>query len=461
MSEKPLRLPLIATTSNRGEQTDVDARLINGYMEKTPLGEVWCYKRPGYAQYLGFAAATGRGIFRWNNHLYSIFGTSVKKDGSAIGVVTADTTLYTFAASMGATPLLFFNAYDKAYTTDGATVTQVVDGDYPAITVPGAVYLDGTTYVMTPDGYIQGSDLNDPTSWDPLNSIRVQLDPDDGIAIAKQLNYLVAFKQFSVEVFYDAGNAAGSPLGRVEAAKLSVGCAFAYSIASFDGALLWISASRQGNRKVMMMEALKAREISTPPIDRLLQGADSPYGVGIQISGHRFYLLSDINFGLQTTLVYDLDEKLWYTWTLADGSSMSLVSSSVGTAAISDDGSAVAQTHSTGEVIRFDTSLYADEGAAFPWDLYTPNFDADTRLSKTLNKLEVTADQQDNSMLEVRWSDDDYKIWSAPRTLDLSLQQAWTTKLGKFIKRAHHFHQQLNVPLRIKAVDLHLDLGTL
>ena len=461
MSEKPLRLPLVATTSNRGEQTDVDARLVNGFMEKTQLDGVWCYKRPGYTEYLGFTAAVGRGIWRWDDNLYSVFGTVVRKNGATIGAVTADTTLYTFAASMGATPLLFFNAYDKAYTTDGTTVTQVTDGNYPPITVPGAVYLDGTTYVMTPAGYILGSDLNDPTSWDPINSIRVQIDPDNGVAIAKQLNYLIAFKQFSVEVFYDAGNAAGSPLGRVEAAKLSVGCAFPYSIASADGALLWVSASRQGNRKVMLMEGLKGREISTPAVDRLLQEADDPRGIVVQISGHRFYILTDISFGLQATLVYDLDEKLWYEWQGTDGGALPFVSSNVGTAVIANEGAAVVQLYQTGNIVRLDTSLNADEGVAFSWDLYTPNFDGDTRLGKTVNKLEVTADQQAGSMLDVRWSDDDYQTWSPVRRLDLSLKQAWTTKLGTFVKRAHHFHQRLNVPLRIKAVDLHADLGTL
>lgn len=460
MSEKPLRLPLIATASNRGEQADVDARLINGFVEKTPLDGIWCYKRPGLRRTGSFGGAVGGGLTYWEGASYAIFGTNLYKNGISIGAVTAAVSAerYNFAGSLGATPLLFFQIATKAYTTDGTTVTQVTDVDYPATTVPGAVYLDGTTYVMTPDAYILGSDLNDPTSWDPLNSIRVQIDPGRGVAIAKQLNYLVAFKEFSVEVFYDAANAAGSPLGRIESAKLSVGCADGNSVAEMDGALFWVAQSKSGNRSVMMMEALKGREISTPAVERLLQAGGTAFGSTAHVSGHRFYLINFTSGSLasQFTLAYDTDEGLWHEWKSPAGTTL-------GIKAIAADNAAhtIAQGIDNGLLYALESATYQDDGIPFSWDLYTPNFDAETRLGKTLNKLEVTADQQDNSKLEVRWSDDDYKTWSQPRTLDLSLQQAWTTKLGKFVKRAHHFHQKLNVPLRIKAVDLHLDLGTL
>ena len=410
MSEKPLRLPLIATASNRGSQADVDARLINGFMEKTPLGDVWCYKRPGLVG--GFSpGGAGGGVTFWNQSTYSVFGSALYKESSSIGAVIAPlaSERYNFTGSLGATPLLFLQTTSQAYTTDGATVTQVTDVNYPAITVPGAVYIDGTTYVMTPDAYILGSDLNDPTSWDPLNSIRVQIDPGYGVAIAKQLNYLVAFKDFSVEVFYDAANAAGSPLGRIEAAKLSVGCAEAESVAELDGALIWLAQSKKGLRTIMLMEGLKARKISTPALERLLQHEYGSFGSTVHTNGHRFYLLTLLEGVNESTLAYDFDEGLWYQWFSASGGSLRIKDISFGSSTL-----ATVQSIE-GVNYVFDPDSSADSAGVFSWDLYTPNFDADTRLGKTLNKLEVTADQQDNSMLEVRWSDDDYQNWSPPR----------------------------------------------
>lgn len=457
MSEKPLRLPLVAVTSNRGEQSDVDARLINGFMEKTQLDGVWCYKRPGLRRTANIGGIGG-GLTYWELASYSIFGSNLYRNGIPVGAVLTATSdqRYNFAGSLGATPLLFMQVATRAYTTDGTTVNQVVDVDYPPVTVPGAVYLDGTTYVMTPAAYILGSGLNDPTSWDPLNSIRVQIDPGRGVAIAKQLNYLVAFKEFSVEVFYDAANAAGSPLGRVEAAKLSVGCADGNSVAELDGALFWLAQSKSGHRSVMMMEALKAREISTAPVERMLQAGGTAFGSTVHVSGHKFYLLTPTSGSLTYTLAYDTDEGLWYWWEAPAGGTLRIKAISVDNAA-----QVIVQGIDDGRLYAMETGTYQDDGAAFSWDLYTPNFDGDTQLGKTVNKLEVRADQQDNSMLSVRFSDDDYQTWSQFRTFDLSKKQAWLTKYGTFVKRAHHFHQRLNVPLRIKAVDLHVDLGTL
>ena len=45
-----------------------------------------------------------------------------------------------------------FKSTADAFYYDGSTVTQITDGDYPATTVRGIAYLDGTYYVMDPDG---------------------------------------------------------------------------------------------------------------------------------------------------------------------------------------------------------------------------------------------------------------------------------------------------------------------
>ena len=39
------------------------------------------------------------------------------------------------------------------------TVTKITDAQYPTTTVRGIAYLDGTYYVMNPNGQIFGSDL--------------------------------------------------------------------------------------------------------------------------------------------------------------------------------------------------------------------------------------------------------------------------------------------------------------
>ena len=47
------------------------------------------------------------------------------------------------------------------------------------------------------------------------------------------------------------------------------------------------------------------------------------------------------------------------------------------------------------------------------------------------------------------------------RKVDLSIRRPLLTNCGSFTRRAHHLRHQSNTPLRIQAVEMQLDLGTL
>lgn len=456
----PLSLPLIATPENRGDDSTSDARLINGYAERTAMGELWCYKRPGYTLQDSVATAgkVAAGIFAWDGAIYSIFGDSFYKDGVFVGTVNDSSTLgYTFTITQGATPQLFFRNRTNAYVYDsGGGLVAVSDGDYPTTTVPGCVNLDGTVYVMTPEGYILGSDLNDATNWDPLNSLRVQIEPSQGRAIAKQLSYVIAFKENSTEVFFDAQNAAGSPLGRVEGANFNFGCHLSRSVVDIDGALYWIGHSAIGEVNVMKMENLKHEIISTPAVERLLQGYDpnAVYGTGFYTGGHKFYAITSVSSNF--TLVYDVREKIWAQWTDVDGNYFPLVFS-----ARDRNFPPVTQGILDGNIYNLNSEVYTDADEDFTWELITPVWDGGSRLGKMVNILEIKSDQKSAGTLDIRFSDDDYQTWSSWRTVDLSYERPMLDQMGTFRRRAHHFRHTGDVPFRVKAVDLHVDLCTL
>lgn len=458
----PLRLPLVSTQANRGTSDLKDAKLVNGFVETTATGELYCYKRPGIAIVAEVAGTSSAGgIYYWAAQIWTVFAANLYRDTTLVGAVASSAVNpYSFGECLGATPVLFLHNSSNAYTVTAVGVlAAVVDPDYPASTVLGVVYIDGTTYVMTPQAEIRGSAINDPSAWDPLNSIFAQIDPDAGIAIAKQQNYLIAFKEYSVEVFFDAGNAAGSPLGRMEAAKLSVGCAGAQTVDGLDGDLFWVGKSRHGSYNVMMMKGLKAEEISSPAINRLLSQDASiaaAQGLAFQSFGHKFYLLNLIGVTEFTgSLLYDIGEKVWYEWRGPDGLRMPLFDCANGAAYVNFQ-------HSTnGDICQIDPNTWTDLSQLYDWDLYTPNFDGGNRLKKVCSLMEIAADQQVGGRLDCRFSDDDYHTWSGFRTFDLGLSRPLLPNWGTFRRRAHHFHFRQNLALRVKAVDLHIDLGSL
>lgn len=196
-------------------------------------------------------------------------------------------------------------------TITAATILFAVGGKQ---TVPGIVYLDNAFYVMDTNAIIWNSNLNDALTWNALNFIQAQVEPGAGKAIAKTQNYLIAFKEWSTEFFYDNANPTGSPLSPVQNGFNLIGCANGDSVTNLDGMLFWVSQTRQKGRGVHIMQGLQEQQISTPDVERVLNLSNlaTVYSFGVKIAGHTFYLLTLVD--LNITLVYDLVSKTWATW---------------------------------------------------------------------------------------------------------------------------------------------------
>jgi hypothetical protein len=211
---------------------------------------------------------------------------------------------------------LFLKNAEQGFLLDSTlTLSEITDGDYLASTVPGAVWLDGTFYVMDATARIYGSDLNNPSAWNALNFITAIKEPGAGVAIAKSQNYIIAFKEWSTELFFDAGNATGSPLSPVDNGFSLVGCASGYSVTEVDGTLFWVSQTKQNGRGVHMMIGLESKEITTPSVQRILNRDDMSQvsAYGLRIGGAVCYILTLKDTGV--TLVYNAQSAKWSEWT--------------------------------------------------------------------------------------------------------------------------------------------------
>lgn len=460
--EIPTRLPLVTVQGNRNNDPTKDSKLVNCYAEKQQSGDYYIYKRPGLLadSQPPVGAATGRGIYRWLGDTYSVFGNKLYKNGVAItGTVDTTNGVYRFSSCRGTAKLQLGNGV-KAYNYDSANgLVLINDADFPASFVKGWGYLDGTIYVMVPTTrHIQGSAIEDPTSWDPTNTITAQIQPDQGIALATQLVYVIAFKEWSTEVFYDQQNATGSPLGPVQGAKINFGCINADSVRDIDGVLFWLSTNRVGAAQIMIMDNLKVQTISTPAIERLID--DSTYATVYSWThkdeGHKFYVITLVDINL--TLAYDIGQQLWSQWTDSNGNYLPIVDSCA-------DGTLehLVQHASNGYLYKIDTEYFNDNGAIITADIVTPNYDGGIDRRKMCNRLRIDADQTPGSILLERHNDNDYNptTWTNFRRIDLSYERPALSDMGTFVRRAHNFRHQSNTRMRIKAIDLQIDIGTL
>lgn len=482
--------------------------------------ETFIYKRPGttISSTVVGGGAAGLGVYNWQGDIYSIFGAGFFKNGIIQGDVDAFNGVYRFNSNLGVTPHLQLGNGVAAYNFDSVgglvqippsgtvitagsfiigttyiistvgttnftligaasntvgvsfkatgvgsgTGTAAVSG-FPGSFVKGWAYLDQTTYVMTnlfsgaSGPIIQGSDLNDASLWDPLNNIGPTIEPDFGVALGKQLVNVIAMKQWTTEVMYDAGNATGSPLGRVAGAKANWGCLSADSVQDIDGILIWLATTRIGSTAVVAMENLRVRTVSTRAVERLLDGINTSviYSFQLQVAQHKFYVLTFKNANL--TLVYDLAENMWSQWTDPNGNYFPFVASALDT-----NFNHLLQHESDGNLyFGANRAFTSDGGQLIPVDIYTPNFDAGVRRRKYLSSLEVIGDQTPGSSMQVRFSDDDYQTWSQFRTVNLALRRPFLVDCGTFYSRAHHLRHRANTTFRINALEAQVSLGSL
>lgn len=421
----------------------------------------------------------------------------------------------------GATPAkLFLKNTTAAYVYDGTSVTEVTDVDYPALTVPGVVYLDGTIYVMDPAGIIWGSDLSNPLSWSALNFISANADGDAAVMLARHLNYVVAFKERTTEFLYNAGAPApGSPLGKMQNAFMEIGCAVAGSVASSDNSVYFMSKSASKGRSISKMEGFTPRKISTPFIDRILNADDlaTVRSFVVKLNGHVFYVLTLVTSNL--TLVFDEVTSEWHRWTsmtlgaavnvtgttttdgvttipstahgLEDGDPIRLINQilpisyvDANTFTVVSAETVPANTsynpytesyfiglyyaYASGEdlvltgdgaaIYKFSTSTYQDNGMPIDVRARTAVEDFGEMKLKIYRRLELVGDIE-NTDVNLRWTDDDYQTWSLFRPIPVDANRAQLRMLGASRRRAFEMRHIDNTALRKISIELDIDLG--
>jgi hypothetical protein len=459
------RLPLIGSMSNRSFSGDKDQRFVNVFPETRKVDQIesikiYLQKRPGLTTYKTFGSGEGRGIFKFNGVFYVAVGNTLWKDG------VIPTGVITFTGSTGLVSGIVGNSStigDYIFICDGTkgwvietngTVTEVTDIDFPTPHVISPTFLDG--YIFLAKGSdIYNCDLDDPLSWNGTNFITAELFPDPVIALARQNNQLVAFGSSSVEFYYDAANASGSPLSKNDGTIIQIGCAAAHAIYQNERYCAFIGQSDSGGRAVWFIDGFKPNKVSDEYIERIIDqesNLSTCQGFGFRVFGHMFYLFNLIT--VNRTLVYDIDEQLWHEWSSNDGSGNHSVFNCNHYVDGGDGFNYVLHT-SDGDVYKLDTSSYidADHGNILV-ELVTNKYDMDTYNRKFMSTLVIVGDEYAANPIDISWSDDDYRTWNTPITIVLDDSYPTIKKLGQFRRRAFKLEHTSNYPLRLESLEV-------
>lgn len=204
-------------------------------------------------------------------------------------------------------------------------------GTYTAISLgfspsPYGVAMDGYVFLSVLNGdTIYNCDLNTIGTWNlGVNNIRATQYTGSIQALARQNNMILAFKDNSIEYFYNAGLANTSPLQRQTSYTKQVGLSYTGSLAQWDNDFFFMGQSNgHAENAIYHLTSSALTNISTPAVDRIIAAAlnsspntSSISSMCLKVGSKTLYLLSSygVSFARDFTLVYDVEEEQWYQW---------------------------------------------------------------------------------------------------------------------------------------------------
>lgn len=486
--KKVARIPLVGNPHHRSAGTalyindTIDQKLINCTFKefKNPFtGDSWysVQKRPGLgtatsystnADYLLTAthfpvnpstAATNIPIslYGYNSTLSAQLYKNTTQDGTA----SNPTTVSAIAKSSLLTPCLYNSNYSylywlatnstsdrEAYVYDmvAAAHMQITDADFPVTTLASNfVYKNGRAFVLTSDGKLYNSALNDVTSWDATAYISTSRITGVSTALAEHLGKLVAFSNDTIDVYTDVGNPTGSVLQR-DLDKTLVDYGVTYNslspkLPNFTQVLnglntvFWInSATTTTGVGVYKLDGFTPVKISSPDIDALIVGSVTGSGGGfvstalhgpVKVGGLTYILLFLNAESVLAHLAYCVEQNSWVHWQYG------AITKTTRHALVPYTGDAFYLYADTSRY-TIDTRnavTYSDAGTAVTLTAQTRLLDFGSNRRKRIDKLRVVGNAGSGT-ISLSWTKDDYANFTTARTASFSNNAATFTNLG-------------------------------
>lgn len=467
------QVSLIREFDSRNQTNNYDVDNLNCFFEliKNKLTEPVFHvsKRAGTSTFGSALPSTNvRGLYYWEDQdrVFVAVDNDIRVINAATGatVTTLNNVFGTTSGEVGFTEFLYDDASVKLVATDGTTMITVdsantvvtgADADMP-VHLPQPIFLDGYLFIVKADSAdIYNSNLNDPLAYTAGNFISSEMFADSIIRIAKLNNYLVAFGSYSIEYFWDAANPSGSPLQRNDTPIKLTG--FLGGFGQNGNKIYFVGNTSAGTPTVYEMEDFKITEKGNPSLRKYLEVLDVSYdaifGNVVSFLGHDFYV---INVQGALTYMMDCETSLWSRLGFQATNTFN-ITNAIDVKINSEYASLFVLS---GALYRFEQDKYQDNSVNFTMRVVTDKQMFDSYNQKVQHRLIVVGDRPSaNSNVSVSWTDDDYQSYNTAQTVNMNQELPSLTRGGRFRRRAYKLEYTDNYPLRIRYLELDINLG--
>jgi hypothetical protein len=448
-----MQSPILGSSYVTRSVNAADNRMVNLFPEIVPEGgkqPAFLQRAPGLRRLVTVGLGPIRGLHSYGGYAYIASGSELYRMDPAY-----NTTLIGAIANDGPVSMadngtqLFIACNGPSYIYNNSTLAygQITDPDFAgAVTVS---YLDGYFVFIEPNSQkVWVTQLLDGTSIDPLDFASAEGDPDGLVSSIVDHSEVWLFGTNSVEVWYNAGNAA-FPLQRIQGAFNEIGCAATFSVAKLDNSLFWLGADARGQGIVYRANGYTGVRVSTHAVEWHIQQYENiadATAYTYQQDGHAFYVLSFPS--ANATWVYDVATQAWHE--RAGFSNGAFTRQRAATQMFFSDETIVGD-YQNGKLYAYDLALYADDDQTQRWlrswrALPTGQNDLKRVANHTLQLdcetgVGLNDGQGSDPQVMLRWSDDAGHTWSS---------EHWSSMgaIGAYGKRT--FWRRLGMTLKLR-----------
>lgn len=443
-----------------------------------------------------------RGCFYWTSApdtpgMYYVYGNQVFFGGALALTLTTNTGRCGFCDFLDASGnrKMILSDGTKLYVfTASLTITTVTDVDLPSPHVPDPVFLGGYLFLAkSGTNDIYNSDLNTPTSWQAGNFISAESQADVVTSLVRSGDYVMAIGSLSVEYFYNAGNATGTPLAKHRSAGFNFGTAQPGTVSAMENEVTFVSNSK-GEAKIKHLTGFQEEEIGIPIINVMETGVTSGFdvrtyfshGYMVNLGGQKLYVL--VPYNNPFALVYSFETKMWVYWnapTLFGYTTQFKYCWPRFVCNYGEKQQVYAQwPYQSGTLgVMACLSLTAD-GAAYdinfasgntqvpvPVHVYTPDFDFGNMNTKFMYKFTVVGEglgATASTNVSISWTDNYWYTETTPVTLVMTSATGTTDgpyhspaifQLGRFRRRAFHLSSTSTNRIRLFGFEVNINKG--
>ena len=274
----------------------------------------------------GSISGVHRGSIRAAGLLYVVNGVnlySISAEGVSVelGMISGSgrVSLATNTTVDTVTKIVIIVPGVKGYVYDSSleTVEQILSGGFQVSDTVS--FKDGYFIFTTSDGLrFFNSNLNDPQTYDGLDTGTAEMDPDLIVGQIVNHNELFIMGEETGELFQNVGGV-GFPFQRIPGANIQKGLAGKFAIAAFDNTFVFAGAGKGENIAIWKLSGSSSvSKISTSAIDQEIQKytkeeVSNSFAMSWATKGQFFVSFTFESIAIPSrTFVYNATNQSWY-----------------------------------------------------------------------------------------------------------------------------------------------------